>query len=72
MGTTIFKWLLIVPALLFVDWIIMVLVGCISGLCHTDNRFFCSVYCYIGITLLSATALFLVYLIFSKKSHKKK
>lgn len=71
MGTTIFKWLLIVPALLFADWIIMVLIGCISGLCHADNKFFCSSYCYTGITLLSVTALFVAYLIFSKKFHKK-
>jgi hypothetical protein len=66
MRTTLFKWLLIVPALLFADWLIMVLIGCISGLCHADNKFFCSIYCYTGITLLSVTGLLLAYLIFNK------
>jgi hypothetical protein len=70
MRTTLFKWLLIVPALLFADWLIMVLIGCISGLCHADNKFFCSIYCYTGITLLSVTGLLLAYLIFNKAFKK--
>jgi hypothetical protein len=70
MRTTFFKWLLIIPALLFADWLIMVFIGCLSGLCHAGNKFFCSVYCFTGITLLSVTALYIVYLIFKKNFQK--
>jgi len=73
MKTTVFKWLLIIAALLFADWLIMIFFGCVSGLCHASNKFFCSVYCYIGITLISVTMLIIGYLIlkyfFGKKLH---
>jgi hypothetical protein len=71
MRIEIFKWLLIVPALLFADWLIMILFGSFSGLCHAGNKFFCSVYCYTGITLLSVTVLFVGYLMFKKNFQKK-
>ncbi len=70
MRTTFFKWLLIAPAFLFADWLIMVFIGCFSSLCHADNKFYCSVYCCTGITLLSLTALLIVYLIFKKATIK--
>ena len=71
MRTNVLKWLLISSALLFADWIIMIILGCFSSLCHADNRFFCSVYCYIGIVLLSFSALILGYLILKKLFPKK-
>jgi len=49
MKTAIFKWLLIIAALLFADWLIMIFLGCFSSLCHASDKFFCSVYCYFGI-----------------------
>jgi Kef-type K+ transport system membrane component KefB len=71
MKTAVLKWLLIISALLFADWLIMIFLGCFSSLCHADNKFFCSVYCYIGITLLSVTVLIIGYLIFKKYFQKK-
>jgi len=70
MRTVVVRWLLIIPALLFADWIIMILIGCMSNLCHAGNNYFCSVYCYTGITLLSVTVLFVLYLIFKKRTIK--
>jgi hypothetical protein len=64
MRTKVFKWLLIIAALLFADWLIMIFFGCVSGLCRAGMNFFCSVYCFAGIILLSFTVLIIGYLIF--------
>jgi len=69
--SAVVKWLLIISALLFADWLIMIFLGCFSGLCHASNKYFCSVYCYIGIGLLTLTAFILGYLIFRKFFQKK-
>jgi hypothetical protein len=71
MKTTFFRWLLIVPALLFVDWLIMIFFGCIANLCHAGNGFFCSVYCYSGITLLLVSAFLALYLGLKKKFRRQ-
>ena len=71
MRTTILKWMLIFSALLFADWIIMIILGCFSGLCRANNDYFCSVYCYIGISLLSITLLIIGYLIVKSYYLKK-
>ncbi len=63
MRTTVVKWLLIIAAFLFADWLIMIFFGCISGLCHASTKFFCSGYSYIGITLLLGTMIIIGYLI---------
>jgi hypothetical protein len=61
----LFKVLLVLPLILFVDWILMVVLGCASGLCGFGNSFYCGPYCLFGkgILLLSAVS-FLVYLLF--------
>ncbi len=69
MRTTVLKWLLIIAALLFADWLIMIFLGCFSGLCHASNKFFCSFYCYAGISLLSVSAIIVAYLIYTKIHH---
>jgi len=68
---TAFKWLLAVSALLFADWIIMIVLGCFSGLCHANDKFYCSVYCYIGITLLSLSVLISGYLAYRLYNNRK-
>lgn len=70
MKLSISKWLLIIPILLFLDWIIMVLFGCFSSVCGAGNSFYCNVYCAVGIALLIFTLLIVILLIF--KSLKKK
>jgi hypothetical protein len=71
MRTTLLKWLLIVPALLFADWILMIMIGCISGLCHANDQFYCTVYCKLGIFLLSTTALYFMFLVYQEILRKK-
>jgi len=71
MKTTVLKWLLIISALIFADWLIMIFLGCFSSLCHANDKFFCSVYCYTGIVLLSVTAMLIGYLLYKKYGQKK-
>ena len=60
--------LIILPLLLFLDWIAMVLFGCLASLCGADEAFYCSVFCKAGIVLLSLTVLFAVILPLQKRS----
>jgi hypothetical protein len=62
MRNAVLRWLLIVAGLLFIDWLIMIILGCFSGLCQASTRYFCSVYCKIGIVLLSLSALLIGWL----------
>jgi len=70
MKRSIVKWLLIIPLLLFLDWILMVMFGCFSSLCGADNKYFCSVYCYTGISLLFLTVIG-IFVIFYKSRVRK-
>jgi hypothetical protein len=70
------KVFLVLPLIVFVDWILMVLLGCASCLFGFGDSFYCGLYCLIGkgILLLSAV-FFIIYLLFPeiKKAinHKK-
>ena len=54
------KILILLPFLLFIDWIVMVLFGCVASICGAGENFYCSVFCKTGIVLLSLTALLIV------------
>ncbi len=56
------KSLFIAGSLLFADWVLMILIGGIAGLCKAGDAFFCSTYCIFGISLLAATVLAIVVL----------
>ncbi|MDD2306115.1 MAG: hypothetical protein PHP53_15545 [Prolixibacteraceae bacterium] len=71
MKTLLVKLLLIVPALLFMDWVIMIVVGSVSSIFGANDNFFCTIYCDFGITLLVSTFLFVAYLIISQSLHHK-
>ena len=71
MRTALIKWLLIIAALLFADWIIMIILGCFSALCHASTKYFCSVYCYFGIALLTLTVFIIGYLVYKHYDRKK-
>ncbi len=71
MKTLLVKLLLIVPALLFLDWVIMVIVGSLSSLLGANDNFFCTIYCDFGIGLLVSTFLFVAYLIINQNFHHK-
>ncbi len=61
MKTLLVKLLLVVPALLFLDWVIMVVVGSVSNILGANDKFFCTFYCDFGIALLVSTFLFIAY-----------
>ncbi len=71
MKHSLVKWLLIVPSLLFLDWIIMIIVGSVSNICGANDNFFCTIYCDFGIALLVSTFLFVAYLIVNQNFHQK-
>ena len=71
MKTLLVKLLLIVPALLFLDWVIMVVVGSVSNILGANDNFFCTIYCDFGIALLVSTLLFVAYLIINQNFHHK-
>lgn len=53
MQKTLCRLLLALPLVLFMDWIIMTVFGCIAEACNANNHFYCSVYCYTGIFLVT-------------------
>lgn len=71
MKTLLVKLLLIVPALLFLDWVIMVIVGSVSNILGANDNFFRTIYCDFGIALLISTLLFVVYLIINQNFNHK-
>jgi hypothetical protein len=71
MKHSLVKLLLIIPSLLFLDWIIMVLVGSVSNIFGANDNFFCTIYCDFGIALLIATILFVVYIAINQNFHNK-
>ncbi|MDD2305033.1 MAG: hypothetical protein PHP53_10100 [Prolixibacteraceae bacterium] len=71
MKHSLVKLLLIIPALLFLDWIIMVLVGSVSNILGANDNFFCTIYCDFGIALLIETILFVVYIAINQNFHHK-
>ncbi len=71
MKTSFAELLLVIPTLLFLDWIIMVVVGSVSGIFGASDNFFCTIYCDFGIALLASTFLFVAYLMIKKNFHHK-
>ena len=71
MKTLLVKLLLVVPALFFLDWIIMVIVGTVSSIFGATDNFFCTFYCDFGIALLVISFLFVAYLMIKRNFHFK-
>jgi len=71
MKKTVLKWMLIISALLFADWVIMIFLGCFSGMCHASDNFYCKFYCKAGIVLLLFT-LFLSFYFMYKGGFQRK
>ena len=63
MKISVVKMVILVPFLLFTDWVIMVIAGSLSNMCGAGDQFFCTTYCYFGISLLIATLLFIAYVL---------
>jgi hypothetical protein len=52
----ILKVFLILPALLFVDYVLMVIIGCATCLLGFGNDFYCGPYCIFGKIILALSA----------------
>jgi len=71
-----FKLLLVLPAVVFVDWLLMVVIGCTTSLFGYGDGFYCGTYCCIGKgILITSTTIFLIYLFYPEimkiVTHKK-
>ena len=76
MKTQIFlKVFLLLPLIIFVDYVIMVVIGCTSCLFGFGESFYCGSYCFIGKVVLLLSAVLFIYLLIPdlKKilTHKK-
>ena len=60
MKPILLKILILLPFLLFIDWILMVVFGSFASVCGADEAFYCSVFCKAGIVLLTFTAILIV------------
>jgi hypothetical protein len=59
-----FKFLVILPLILFVDYLILVLLGCTGCIFGAGDNFTCGIYCIIGKITFALSGLFFLYLIF--------
>jgi hypothetical protein len=58
------KLFFILPLILFVDYIIMALLGCMTCLFGLGEDYYCSSYCIVGKIILAFSALLLGYLMY--------
>jgi hypothetical protein len=58
------KVVLVLPLVLFVDWVLMILLGCASRLFGTGDTFYCGSYCLLGKGILFLSALFFLCLLY--------
>lgn len=69
MKISIAKIVFLVPLLLFLDMVLLVVLGNLSNIFGADDHFFCTIYCYFGIALLISSFLFMLYVV-GKPFHK--
>lgn len=60
----IIKAILLIPILLFADYVLMAILGCATSLLGFGNDFYCGTYCTIGKIILGLTAVLFFFLIF--------
>jgi hypothetical protein len=58
------KFFLVLPLLLFADYLLMALIGCTTCLFGLSESFYCGPFCLIGKIILALSALFFGYLIY--------
>lgn len=58
------KLFFLLPVILFVDYILMALLGCTTCLFGLGNEYYCGSFCLTGKILLALSALFFGYLIY--------
>lgn len=63
-ASIVLKVFFVLPLILFVDYILMVLIGCTGCLFGLGNDFYCGPYCIIGKIILGLSMLFFGYLLY--------
>ena len=58
------KVFLVLPLLIFADYLIMALIGCTSCLFGLDDSFYCGAFCLVGKIILALSALFFGFLLY--------
>jgi hypothetical protein len=58
------KLFLVLPLILFVDYILMALIGCSTCLFGLGDEFYCGPFCLAGKIILALSAIFFGYLIY--------
>ena len=58
------KIFLVFPLLLFVDYLIMAILGCTTCLFGLGNEFYCGPFCLAGKIVLALSAVFFIYLVY--------
>jgi len=62
-SSIIIKMVVVLPALLFVDYILMAILGCVTCLLGFGDDFYCGSYCVLGKIILGLSAVFFFLLI---------
>jgi hypothetical protein len=59
------KVILVLPIIIFFDWVLMAVFGCVTSLFGLGSNFYCGPFCFIGkgILLVSVVS-FVIYLLF--------
>jgi hypothetical protein len=58
------KILLVLPLILFADYLLMALIGCTTCLFGLGDEFYCGPFCLVGKIILALSAVFFGYLIY--------
>jgi hypothetical protein len=58
------KVFLVLPVILFIDYLFMALLGGVAGIFNLSNDFYCGTYCNIGKIVFALSAIFFLFLIF--------
>jgi hypothetical protein len=64
----------VLPLILFIDYLLMAILGCTTCLFGSGDDFYCGTFCLVGKIVLALSALFFVYLVYPdiKKIFKQK
>jgi hypothetical protein len=62
--TFLFKIFVFLPVILFVDYLLMAIIGCTSCLFSLGDGFYCGPFCLAGKIILALSAIFFGYLIY--------
>jgi hypothetical protein len=64
-NSLIIKIFVVLPIIVFIDYLIMVLLGCVSCLFGFGDDFYCGPYCLFGKIILGMSAILFLFIIFT-------